>query len=1003
MEAFDDAAALARRVIDARHKPRSVALLVALSLGLSACGGGGGSRPTPPPSGPSGGGEIDVGAGAVTVVPDSLSGSNTLVKGGAGTLVLTGTNTYSGGTLIKQGILQIGNGDTAGSITGDVTDNGTLAFNRTDDIVFDGLVSGTGGLTLSGRGAVTLTRSNTYTGLTQIDHGELFVNGDQSAATGATNVGALGTLAGKGTLGGDVNVIGGLAVSASTSGAKDGVVGNLTVNGNLTFGSGSVFETDAGLVNGLPLSGVVNVKGNLSLFTTIYATNATVKPTLQGVQRLLNYDGNLTLTSLELGTRGPGFGLQTAVNHQINLVYGQPGVVYDFWDGAGAVGNHAIEGGNGTWEAGGTSQAWTDVVGGVNSSFGNGAFAVFEGPAGTIDVSRTTGDIKVGGMQFATDGYVIRGDALNLTGDPYDPAHTTIRVGDSTLAAPNMTATIDSALTGTSGLVKVDAGTLVLGGTNTYAGGTTVDGGTLMTRYTLPGNATVSPLGRLDGVITPGSQGSGLPGVTGNLTNAGRTAVHGGDSVVGGDYAQPSTGTLAVSLGSKLSVGGTATLDGGTLEVTGADTGYASNTHTQILTATNGLTGTFGNLVKDAGVVFKSSTINYDGHSAWLDTTGLNVTTAAAGNGVSYTAASLSSAERVQGALTQLNTSIASGNPSGVSSDFLRAAGEFQQAPTLQAAQASLQSLSGQLHAAGAAMTFQAIDASGRALADHFDSVLGNTASAGTWTQNFNLGGDMGRTGYDGVGFQLNGWLVGSDRQIGPGGIAGFAFGQSVGQQQLDQSYDHNRSRSTEGMLYAGWLNGQWYTQGRVAVGQFRQDVSRQLLLGNDTDGVSTSYDGTYNVAYGETGLHLDVAGTRVMPYVNAEYTSIHRDGFTESGAGGFGLRAGGQVIDRWQGGAGLRANHHWALDGGRGVDFSAGAQFRRTLASHGDVFDASFVGLPQWQPLAGIGLSRYSSIVNLGLNATLSARTRLDFAYDYEKGQRDQAQAVSARLNVAL
>ena len=80
-------------------------------------------------------------------------------------------------------------------------------------------------------------------------------------------------------------------------------------------------------------------------------------------------------------------------------------------------------------------------------------------------------------MQFASDGYVIAGDAINLVGFP--SAEPPIRVGDGTSAGAGYTATINSVLTGSSGLVKADLGTLVLGGANTYSGGTAIRGGVL--------------------------------------------------------------------------------------------------------------------------------------------------------------------------------------------------------------------------------------------------------------------------------------------------------------------------------------------------------------------------------------------------------------------------------------------------------------------------------------------------------------------------------------------
>jgi fibronectin-binding autotransporter adhesin len=284
-----------------------------------------------------------------------------------------------------------------------------------------------------------------------------------------------------------------------------------------------------------------------------------------------------------------------------------------------------------------------------------------------------------------------------------------------------------------------------------------------------------------------------------------------------------------------------------------------------------------------------------------------------------------------------------------------------------------------------------------------FDSLLDARKGSGMWMNNLSVGGNMARSGFDGVGYQLNGWLVGSDNLVGEHGVTGFAFGQSRGMQQLDNRFDRNRSRNTEGMLYAGWIGNNWYTQGRVGFGRYHQNVSRQLLLGSSWQGVWTDYNGRYDVAYGESGYRFGHGNSHVTPFVDMQYASIRRDGFTEQGAGGFGLKSDAQDISRWQAGVGLRAAHRWDFTGGRSLDLGARVEWQRTLATYGDVFDASFVGLDQWQPLGGIGLSRQSALFGVSLDAALSRNASLNFGYDYRRGDRIEDNALSARLNVAF
>ena len=111
-----------------------------------------------------------------------VAGSGSLVQQGAGTLTLTGANSYTGGTAITDGTLQIGNGGTTGSIVGDVANDGVLAFDRSDDVAFTGKVSGTGSLVQQGAGTLTLTGANSYTGGTMITAGTL--TGDTASLQG---------------------------------------------------------------------------------------------------------------------------------------------------------------------------------------------------------------------------------------------------------------------------------------------------------------------------------------------------------------------------------------------------------------------------------------------------------------------------------------------------------------------------------------------------------------------------------------------------------------------------------------------------------------------------------------------------------------------------------------------------------------------------------------------------------------------------------------------------
>ncbi|WP_195912992.1 autotransporter-associated beta strand repeat-containing protein, partial [Legionella pneumophila] len=104
-----------------------------------------------------------------------ISGSGVLQQLGSGVLTLIGANTFTGGTTISSGTLQIGAGGTVGSIAGNILNNAALIFNRSNALTYAGVISGTGTLTKLGAGVLTLTGNHTFSGDTTISAGTLSI------------------------------------------------------------------------------------------------------------------------------------------------------------------------------------------------------------------------------------------------------------------------------------------------------------------------------------------------------------------------------------------------------------------------------------------------------------------------------------------------------------------------------------------------------------------------------------------------------------------------------------------------------------------------------------------------------------------------------------------------------------------------------------------------------------------------------------------------------------
>jgi outer membrane autotransporter protein len=273
------------------------------------------------------GGTIDT-QGFVSTLTQGMTGSGSFNKAGTGALTLAGSNTYTGGTTISAGTLQLGNGGTTGSIVGDVANNGSLVFNRSDTLLFPGTISGTGSVNQAGSGATVLTGNSSYSGGTSISAGTL------QLGNGSTAGSIVGDVANNGTLvfnrSGDVTFTGAISGTGSVTQAGTGMtvlntnnpytggtnvaagilaVGDashaaatLSGSGNTTVASGAMLGGYGGVTGSVTSNGTISVANALPQFAGSGNGSFTINGALtnaglvqiggQGIGNRLNIIGN---------------------------------------------------------------------------------------------------------------------------------------------------------------------------------------------------------------------------------------------------------------------------------------------------------------------------------------------------------------------------------------------------------------------------------------------------------------------------------------------------------------------------------------------------------------------------------------------------------------------------------------------------------------------------------------------------------------------------------------
>ena len=242
------------------------------------------------------------GAGNTTIGGVIGTGTGNLTKGGAGSLTLLATNTFSG-TTIEGGLLQVGDGGTTGTLGGGsvaIATGAALRFNRSNDLTVSNVLSGAGSLTKLGGGVLTLTGTNVFSGGTTIDVGSLQV-GD-GGTTGSIGSGSVAIATGASLLfnrSDDLtvaNVLSGAGSFTKLGASALTLTGTNTFSGETSINSGSVrIAADANLGTGnIKLAGGTLAATETFTLGSSRVISLTAKSTLDvAATKTLTFGGNL--------------------------------------------------------------------------------------------------------------------------------------------------------------------------------------------------------------------------------------------------------------------------------------------------------------------------------------------------------------------------------------------------------------------------------------------------------------------------------------------------------------------------------------------------------------------------------------------------------------------------------------------------------------------------------------------------------------------------------------
>lgn len=592
-------------------------------------------------------------------------------------------------------------------------------------------------------------------------------------------------------------------------------------------------------------------------------------------------------------------------------------------------------------------------------------------------------DANLGGADGAL---TFDGGGLHLAA-AFDSARD-ISVGESggTLDNGAFDTTLAGAFSGEGGFTRVGSGRLTLvGDSHAFGGRFALSSGELRVDGSLGGTLAVAHGALLTGI-----------GTLHDLDNHGTVAAgHSiGTLTLTGDYVHHDDATLLAGIepggGSDLlDIAGSATIQGGTVDIIKLPGQYEGGTRYTLIDAAGGVTGTFDTLDQDRP--FLDLLLGYDANHVYLDVQRSDVDfNIACGEGTFNQC-------QVAGALDAI------GHDHPIPADLETVLAEVSTL-TLDQARAGFDRLSGEAHGSLAGLMLEGHALYGqtvsRRIAERREAVGADRLHGGAWVRAYGTSSDLDGDGNaHAADFEQRGLAFGLDAWGGEHWLVGASFNAMDFEADFRPG-DRGEADAKNVSLYASFQGQHAYLDVVTSFGWWNNEVTRTIMVGDIDRQARSEYGGHRFATHLEAGWVFGLGDNQQLtPLVSVEHAKLDQERFREEGAGDLDLIGGSQDVERTTVSVGLR----WSVafeSGAWTLEPAAQVRWLHALGDGHAEQTLAFAGAPGiGYRVRGVSWAQDRGLIGVGLQARHGENFDLFVDVDYQSGGGLESKGVGAGL----